>query len=221
MRILLTSGPTREPIDDVRFVSNVSTGRLGVAIAAEFLAAGHEVVFLRGAGSIAPTPHSRLQLVEFESTASLLAAIENELARSERAPVAWIHAAAVSDYAPVKSEGKIKSDRDALVIEMRPTPKVADAVKRRFPRVPLVLFKLESGIARDELHARARRAMSRCGAEAVVANLLEDVTKESHRADLLRADGVVTTFETRSTIGKGLVAEIERLTRRSTPASGS
>lgn len=218
MRILLTSGPTREPIDDVRFVSNVSTGRLGVAIAAEFLAAGHDVVFLRGAGSLAPSSHPHLLLVEFESTASLLAAIEGELARNERAPVAWIHAAAVSDYAPVKVDGKIKSDRDALVIEMRPTPKIADAVKRSFPQVPLVSFKLESGITREELHVRARRSMARCGADAVVANLLGDVTATAHRADLLRADGMVTTFDSRAAIGKGLVAEIERLTRRSTPA---
>lgn len=211
MKILLTSGPTREAIDDVRFVSNVSTGRLGCAIAAEFLAAGHEVVFLRGAGSQAPEPQPRLRCREFESTASLLGALESELAASTSPIAVWIHAAAVADYAPVKIEGKIKSDRDSLVIEMRPTPKVADAIKRAFPSIPLVMFKLESGISRSQLHERARKTLARVGAEAIVANLLEEVGADAHRADLLRADGSSMSFPSRPAIARGLVVEAERL----------
>jgi phosphopantothenoylcysteine synthetase/decarboxylase len=211
MKILLTSGPTREPIDDVRYVSNVSTGRLGVAVANRFLAAGHQVVFLRGAGSLAPQPHPGLRVLEFTSTASLLETIAAEL-RGGMPPIeAWIHSAAVADYAPVKVEGKIKSDRESLVLEMRPTPKVADAIKREFPRIPLVMFKLESGITRAQLHESARKTLARVGAEAIVANLLEEVGPEAHRADLIRRDGSVESFTSRDAIGRGLIVEVERL----------
>jgi phosphopantothenoylcysteine synthetase/decarboxylase len=211
MRVLITSGPTREPIDDVRFVSNVSTGRLGVTIATAFLAAGHSVVFLRGVGSAAPDDHPALDVVEFTSTESLLEILRRRLAHGARRPDVWIHAAAVADYAPARVEGKIKSDRDSLVIEMRPTPKVADTICREHGDVPLVLFKLESSIPRAELHVRANRTLRRVGAAAIVANLLEEVTATSHRADLLRADGSSESFDTRLSIANGLVAEAERL----------
>jgi phosphopantothenoylcysteine decarboxylase/phosphopantothenate--cysteine ligase len=216
MRVLITSGPTREPIDDVRFVSNVSTGRLGVAVAEAFRSAGHEVLFLHGIGSLVPSGAPGLRTFEFESAASLLALIERLVEDPTLRPDAMIHAAAVADYAPVKVVGKIKSDRKELVIEMQPTPKIADRVKQLRPDLPLILFKLESCISRDELHARARRTLERAGADAIVANLLEEVEVEKHRADLLRKDGTSTVLGTRAAIGAGLVAEAVRLTTYST-----
>ena len=123
--------------------------------------------------------------------------------------------AELADYAPVKTGGKLKSDRAALVIEMRPTPKIADRIHAMHPELPMIMFKLESGITREELHARARETARRAGARAIVANLLQDVSAGAHRADLLSDAGRCVTFETREEIASGLVSEVERLVRSS------
>jgi phosphopantothenoylcysteine synthetase/decarboxylase len=210
MRIAITSGPTREPIDDVRYVSNVSTGRLGVAVAEAFLAAGHDVLFLRGEGSLAPAEREGLEVVTFGSAASLLALLEKRLTRDGGAPVAWIHAAAVADYAPAPVAGKLKSDRDELVLRMLPTPKIGDRIRARRDDLTIVMFKLESGIARDELERRARATLERAGADAIVANLLAEVGAE-HRALLLRRDGTRRELASREAIAAALVEEVTRL----------
>ncbi len=207
--VAITSGPTREPVDEVRYVSNVSTGTLGASIASAFLAAGHRVSFLSCIGSKRPPAHPGLEVIEFESAESLLAAIERTLAGQPHA--ALIHAAAVADYAPVRTAGKISSSEPELVLRMKPTPKIADRIRARFPSLPLVMFKLEAGIPRDELWARARRTMQRAGADAIVANLVAEVTPTSHRADLLRADGTTEALADRAAITSALVREVERL----------
>ena len=61
MKVLITAGATREPIDEVRFLSNVSTGATGAALAENFARRGHEVTLLRGAGAVAPAAISDLQ----------------------------------------------------------------------------------------------------------------------------------------------------------------
>ncbi|MFG0316652.1 MAG: phosphopantothenoylcysteine decarboxylase [Planctomycetota bacterium JB042] len=210
--MLVTSGPTREPVDDVRYVSNVSTGSLGTAIAEAFLAAGHEVVLCHGAGSKRPPESDRLTLVEFTSARSLLEALRAETAGEGAGPRPdlLIHAAAVADYAPVFRAGKIKSTEPELTLRMTPTPKVVDRLRETAPDLPIVVFKLESGVAREELRARARRTMERVGAIAVVANLVEEVGPRGHRADLLRADGTVVEWQGREEISRGLVEEAER-----------
>lgn len=210
MKVLITSGGTREPIDSVRFVSNVSTGRLGAAVAGAFLDRGHSVVYLRGVGAVEPARHAQLTAVEFTSAASLLAEAERQLC-GPAAPDVLIHAAAVADYAPVPVEGKIKSTEPELVLRLLPTPKVADRLRARAPDLPMILFKLESGIDRAELVRRARATLARVRAQAVVANLIEDVGEQSHRADLLRADGSAEIAEGRPAIAAALVREAERL----------
>lgn len=210
MHVLVTAGGTREPIDEVRFVSNVSTGRLGATIAETLLAAGEQVTLLAGVGSVRPGPHPRLTIVEFGSTRDLLDRLLASLAAAGAAQV-MIHAAAVADYAPEPVRGKIKSNASELVLRLLPTPKVADAVRRSFPRLKLVLFKLESRISRDELFARATATRVRVGADAIVANLLEDVGPADHQAWLLRADGSSEAFADRAALACGLLAEVRRL----------
>ena len=203
MRVLITAGATREPIDDVRFVSNVSTGRLGVSLTEAFLGAGWDVTLVAGVGAYRPRPHAALSVVEFGSTEDLLRRLEAEL-RGSHPPDTVVHAAAVSDYRPVPTEGKLSSSSDELVVRMTPTPKVADQLRGFKSDITLVMFKLESQIDRDELHRRARRTMARAGADFIVANRLEDVTADHHRADLLTATDA-TPLEGRAAIACGLI----------------
>ncbi len=221
LHVAITSGPTREPIDDVRYVSNVSTGRLGSAVATAFCRAGHRVTLLHGASSIVPAAApTGPALVEFSSAQSLLDALARLFGGAD-APALLIHAAAVADYAPVRVAGKVASTNAELVVRMLPTPKIADAFRAAFRAVPLVVFKLESNVARAELHARALTTLRRVGAQAVVANLLEDVGPAAHRAELLRADGTVVAFADRDALAAGLVAEAESLVRSSSRAAGA
>jgi len=210
MKVVVTSGPTREPVDDVRFISNVSSGRLGCSVATAFSSAGHQVRLLSGPGALIPPECETLVVEEITTATSLLDALTREV-ESVSPPDLLVHAAAVADYAPIKAEGKIKSTEPELLLRMAPTPKVVDGVRRLAPNLAIILFKLESGIDRDELHRRARAAMARVGGAAVVANLLDEVGVDGHRADLLRADGSCLPLDGREAIATSLVTEAERI----------
>ena len=143
MKILLTSGATREPIDDVRFLSNVSTGATGASLADALAARGHTVTLLRGTGAVAP---KRVRAVrEFTSTADLLAQLRSLLATGGFDTV--IQCAAVADYTPARvTHGKMSSYAPALTLRLVPTPKILPQIKSFAPRPPLVVgFKLTSG----------------------------------------------------------------------------
>lgn len=224
--IVITSGATREPIDSVRYISNVSTGRLGVSLTEEFLRAGHRVTLLRGIGSLSPVPAGSgqedeplLSVREFGSASSLLELLLQRLGAVPR-PDLLIHAAAVADFAPRRVPGKLSSDQQVLGVEMHPTPKIVDLVRQAFPALPIVLFKLESGIERSELHRRALATLHRARGQAVVANLLEEVTADEHRADLLRPDGTFTPLLGRDAIARGLIEEAGRLVERAGRVTG-
>src|SRR5262245_16223277 len=108
--LLITSGGTREPIDEVRYIGNASTGALGRAFACEALARGHEVVLLSGVGAELPPDHEWLVRETF-STASDLSARLERWAAGPRRFQALVHAAAVADFRPEPVAGKISSWR--------------------------------------------------------------------------------------------------------------
>jgi phosphopantothenoylcysteine decarboxylase/phosphopantothenate--cysteine ligase len=110
MRVLLTAGPTYEPLDPVRFLGNRSTGKMGYALAEAFAAAGASVVLISGPTAL-PVPASPLI-----STVRVETAQQMYEAAAEAAPLAdvWVFAAAVADYRPahaatekIKKEGEI------------------------------------------------------------------------------------------------------------------
>src|SRR3989344_7621556 len=113
MRILLTSGATREPIDSVRFISNFSTGKTGAAIASFFELNGASVSFLHGEDSFVPKGLRDTQ--EFSAFEDLNERLKRRLSSSKYDAV--IHAAAVSDYSPVETaRDKIDSSHDTLTL---------------------------------------------------------------------------------------------------------
>lgn len=94
LKVLLTSGATREPIDDVRYISNISTGKTGAALASLLIEAGFDVTYLSGEGAAEPSCGARI--LTFGDYASLDALLKKELASENYFAV--IHLAAVSDY---------------------------------------------------------------------------------------------------------------------------
>lgn len=159
--VLVTAGPTREPLDPVRFLSNRSSGKMGYAIAEAAAARGARVALVSGPTALAPPPG--VDIIGVETAAEMHRAV---LAKLEPASVV-IKAAAVADYRPKhKADNKIKKGRALSEIALEPTPDIlAELGKRKGERI-LVGFAAET----DDLVANAREKLKRKNLDLVVAN---------------------------------------------------
>lgn len=147
MNILITSGATREYLDDVRFLTNVSTGGTGAKLAAALAARGHVVALLRGEGAVLPNTIPAAAVQTFSSTENLQSHLKRLLGTGEFDAV--LQCAAVSDYRPADPhDGKMTSYAPELTLRLVPTTKLLPELKSYAPaaRRPLVVgFKLTSG----------------------------------------------------------------------------
>jgi phosphopantothenoylcysteine decarboxylase/phosphopantothenate--cysteine ligase len=164
LRVLVTAGGTREPIDAVRYVGNRSSGRMGVALAAEAARRGADVVLVGANLAVAAPPGVRL--VEVGTAAELEAAARAEFAACD----VLLMAAAVADFRPAEtSAGKIKKEgRAELAIGLEPTTDIlASLARERRDGQTLVGFAAEHGAGALD-HARSK--LERKGLDAVVLN---------------------------------------------------
>ena len=163
-RVLVTAGPTREPLDPVRYVGNRSSGRMGYALAAAAWCRGAEVTLVTGPTELAP-PHGAT-VVRVETALEMREAV---LAQAVEADMA-VFAAAVSDYRPASpSDGKIKRQEagDELAVDLVANPDVAaEALGVVGPGCVSVGFALET----SRLVKRAREKMAARGFDLIVAN---------------------------------------------------
>lgn len=192
-RILITSGPTRAPLDAVRFLSNKSTGRLGTLIAEAAVQAGAEVTFLYGRGSETPTirggQRNHLRLLPVDTVNDLIAVFKKELPNGYDAV---IHAMAVLDFAPAEvREEKTSSELSEWVVRLTPTPKAALLIRTLAPKTFFVAFKLEVGKSKEALIEIARSWAVTNSADVVVANDLRDIERGLHIGYLVQPDGTV------------------------------
>ncbi|HRU06839.1 MAG TPA: phosphopantothenoylcysteine decarboxylase [Candidatus Brocadiia bacterium] len=161
MRFLITTGPTREPIDAIRYISNPSTGRMGFAVAQAALEAGHSAIVIAGPCSATPPPGA--ELVPVVTTDDMLRAV---LERLDEADV-LVAAAAPCDFRPAEpTDLKIKKTPDGLTLRLEPTPDIlleAAALKGRRVHIG---FALE---VQDAL-ASALGKLSRKKLDAIVLN---------------------------------------------------
>ena len=173
LKVLITAGPTREYLDGFRFISNPSSGKMGVAVAEEALRRKAEVTLVYGPGTAAPP--SGADVVRVETTEEMLEAVVDSL-RKERHHIAILSAAA-ADYG-LKERKMIKtpSGREGWNLELRPAPKIIERVKKEDPDVFLVGFKAEFDVSDEELVERASRRMVEVGMDMVVAN---DVARDN------------------------------------------
>ncbi len=184
-RVLVTAGATREYIDPIRYITNASSGRMGVAVAEEADFRGAEVTLLRTKGSV---PSFVENQIEVETVGEMLEAIENELEAKKYDIV--VLAAAVSDFRVKEKAGvKIKSGKE-LTLELEPTPKIIDRIKGLRPEAFLVGFKAETGLGEKELIEAARKQIKRAGSDLVVANTLSAFGSEENEVLLVTKDSV-------------------------------
>jgi phosphopantothenoylcysteine decarboxylase/phosphopantothenate--cysteine ligase len=121
--VLVTAGPTREPIDPVRYITNRSSGKMGYAIAAAAHALGARVILVSGPVSL-PEPRGA-EVVRVETAADMHAATHERIADAD----IFIAAAAVSDYRPARmSAQKIKKTKDTMTLELVRSPDILASV---------------------------------------------------------------------------------------------
>ena len=161
--VLITAGPTREPIDPVRFVSNRSSGKMGFAVAQAAAAAGARVTLVAGPVSLA-TPRG-VDRVDVETAAEMRSAT---LQRAAKADI-YIGAAAISDYRPKHvADHKIKKKTDTLSVDMIKSPDVLAEVAALPGRPFTVGFAAET----QNLEAHARAKLEGKSLDMIVANLV-------------------------------------------------
>jgi len=205
-RVLVTAGGTREPLDLVRYLGNRSSGRMGLALAAEALRRGASVTLLAANVALPSPPGASLKRVE--TAAELL-----EAALAEEFDV-LLMAAAVSDYAPEPLPGKRAKGGEAWTVELRPTPDVLrELARRRRGGQVLVGFAAEAGEAGL---ARKRLMADEKGVDLVVYN---DVSSSGAGFDSAWADAVLLAPGREQPLGRlakrelasVLLDEVERL----------
>ena len=197
-RVLVAAGGTREPLDAVRFVGNRSSGRMGVALAAEARRRGAEVTLL--AANLAVAAPAGVELVETPTAAEL----EREaLARAAKADVV-VMAAAVADYRPAEAlAAKRPKDATTWTLELEPTTDVLSSLGER-PRNGqlLVGFAAETGPAGLE---RAREKLANKGADLFVLN---DVSRTDIGFDAYENEVTLLTPAGERTVAKAPKDEI-------------
>lgn len=167
-KILITAGGTQEKIDEVRFITNKSSGKMGVALAEECYLRGAEVLLLRASNSV--TPRYQIPQMCFETADDLLSLIEASISDFDFI----YHTAAISDfYIENAKDGKISS-KDAISLELSPRQKILDKIKQFHRDISLIAFKAEYNLPEKELIKTAKARLIESDADAIVAN---DISK--------------------------------------------
>ena len=166
-RILITAGPTRSYLDAFRYITNPSSGKMGVAIAENALARGAEVTMVYGPASAKPPRGAKV--IPIETTEEMLDAVVGEL-KSEKYHAAILSAAAADYGAADRKMEKTPSGKNEWALLLKPLPKVVENVKKVDPEVYLVGFKAEYGVSDEELIDRAYKRLKGAGMDLIVAN---------------------------------------------------
>jgi len=159
---LITAGPTREPIDPVRYISNRSSGKMGYAIAEAALDVGHEVILISGPVNLAPPRDAKF--ISVFSSDEMFDAVHQHAGSSD----ICVLCAAVADYKPAGvSPVKIKRRTDEFSLQLIPTGDILQSLGRqRARKFLLVGFAAET----DHLEANARKKLREKNCDIIVAN---------------------------------------------------
>jgi len=236
-RILVTAGPTWVPVDDVRVITSVFGGTTGYRIATLAAEMGAEVTLLLGPYTIRETSAmvdeplrniltkakdiffakariflagGKIEIINYQYFDELMNLMKGHI--STRGYNAVIHSAAVADYAPLKTGGKIGSGFNKLEIKTVQTPKIISYIKKWDVNIFLVQFKLEVGLTEKELIARAYAGLTKYGGNLVVANNKFGTSETTAAAYFVDAAKNVTTVAEREEMYKQLLVEISKKT---------
>jgi phosphopantothenoylcysteine synthetase/decarboxylase len=211
-RVLVTGGPTRAPLDAVRYITNKSTGRLGALLAEEALQRGASVTFVHGRPSQVPTRRGgvrdHLTMIAIDTVQDLIRTFQEELPKGYDAV---IHNMAVLDFEPAESRpGKTGSGEPEWALRLVPTPKAIRLIKDLAPATFLVGFKLEVGRSREALVASALELLRVTRSDLVVANDIQEIEAGRHTGYFVDPSGeVVAVAEGKEAIARTLIHLVE------------
>ncbi|MFH0952752.1 MAG: phosphopantothenoylcysteine decarboxylase [Verrucomicrobiota bacterium] len=161
MKILITAGPTREPIDPVRFISNRSSGKMGYAVASVARERAHDVVLISGPVSL-EAPEG-VEVVKVLTADDMCRAVEERIGWCD----ALVMVAAVADWRPEQVQAqKMKKSPAAMILRLEPTPDILKAVRPKKGRRLFVGFAAETQNVLEE----ARRKLRDKGLDLIVVN---------------------------------------------------
>lgn len=234
-KIVITAGGTSEKIDNVRKITNSSSGKLGLTIANHLLKENDDLIiyYVCSKNSLRPLD-KRIKVIEIDDTISLKNKIEN-LLLNEKIDY-FIHSMAVSDYmtdyvttierikASIKNTSnleeafsnieiingnKISSYEDNLVIVLKQTPKIISIIKDLSPQTYLVGFKLLDGVSKEELISVAKKLRDKNKCDLVVANDLATIRNGEHIAYIIDKNNEIEESHGKDDIAKKLVRRMK------------
>lgn len=223
-KYVITSGGISEKIDNVRKITNSSSGKLGMTIANHLLESKSDITIYYVCSKNALRPsNKRVKIIEVVGTLDLKDKVES-LLRNEKIDY-FIHTMAVADYMvdyvttvdkmkksflnnsdmEVIKDTKISSYENNLVLVLKPTPKIISLIKKESPLTYLVGFKLLDGVSKKELIEVATRLRDKNKCDLVVANDLEDIRNKEHKAYIIDKEDKVVEASDKEDIAKKLV----------------
>lgn len=223
-KYVITSGGISEKIDNVRKITNSSSGKLGMTIANHLLESKSDITIYYVCSKNALRPNNtRVKIIEVAGTLDLKDKVES-LLRNEKIDY-FIHTMAVADYMvdyvttvdkmkksflnnsdmEVIKDTKISSYENNLVLVLKPTPKIISLIKKESPLTYLVGFKLLDGVSKKELIEVAKRLRDKNKCDLVVANDLEDIRNKEHKAYIIDKEDKVVEASDKEDIAKKLV----------------
>ncbi len=182
-KFLLTAGPTREWIDNVRFLSNPSSGKMGIALAQAILSSGAEVCLLLGPTNIQPMPHPNLRVHHPVNTADFVQIMEQEL---DQTPYdVLISTAALADFTPKERlDKKISSNNQEITLNLISTPKLIKRARQKTESLFIVGFKAESMVDDQEMISKAYQRLQDSQLNLIIANKVHpSLPKQGFGAD--------------------------------------
>lgn len=223
MKVVITAGGTSEKIDNVRKITNSSTGKLGLCIANEFLKTVEdvEITYICSKETFCPND-DRVKIKRIIGVDDLEREVRNVLENNDID--VFIHSMAVSDYKVdyvstleklknneefTMTDNKISSSLSDLVIVLKPTKKIISIIKDISPNTYLVGFKLLDNVTNDKLIEVATNLMIKNKCNLVVANDLENIRNGRHIGYIIDEENNVIVAEGKDDIAKKLVRRIE------------
>jgi phosphopantothenoylcysteine decarboxylase/phosphopantothenate--cysteine ligase len=194
-KVLITAGPTYEPIDPVRFIGNRSSGKMGVALAKELAERGAEVKLILGPSAL-EIHHPNIETIRVTNAQSMYEATQSRFEESDIS----ILAAAVADYRPINvTDKKIKKKDKTLTIELEKTTDIAATLgKQKRANQLLIGFALETN---NEIE-NAKGKLERKNFDFIVLNSLQDkgagFAVDTNKITILRKDNKMKDFELKS-----------------------
>tara|TARA_A100001015_G_C15042064_1_gene740401 strand:+ start:758 stop:1951 length:1194 start_codon:yes stop_codon:yes gene_type:complete len=210
--ILICSGGTKDPLDAVRYITNLSTGKTGANLTDVFLKKNWSVTYLTAVEGVRPLGDCKI--ITFSTSDDLKNKILNLVSNNNFDAV--IHLAAVSDFSNINydSTKKISSENEKLVLEMVRTPKIVNSIRRKSKNknMRLIAFKLTSNAGSKEIEQQINKLFKNANADLIVHNDLSGRENNiQHEFNVYNKAGLISTLGMGSELGDFLESQLKKV----------